>query len=92
MGGSATIAGTASAVDLAKAVRDGKTSLGFRYRLEHVAQDGIDEDALASTARARLTWDSAETDDFAFGIEVRYAADEHASDIAKLWLMLDWKW
>ena len=64
---------TASAVDLAKAVVDGKTSLGFRYRLEHVSQDGIDEDALASTARARLTWNSAETDNFAFGIETDYS-------------------
>lgn len=64
---------TASAVDLAKAVADGKTSLGFRYRLEHVSQDGIDEDALASTARARLTWNSAETDNFTFGIETDYS-------------------
>ena len=64
---------SASAVDLAKAVADGKTSLGFRYRLEHVSQDGIDEDALASTARARLTWNSAETDNFTFGIETDYS-------------------
>jgi len=72
MGVSTTFAGPVWAVDLAKAVADGKTSLGFRYRLEHVAQDGIDEDALASTARARLTWNSAETDDFSFGIETDY--------------------
>ena len=73
MGSSAIFAGTVSAVDLAKAVADGNTSLGFRYRLEHVAQDGIDEDALASTARARLTWNSAETDNFSFGIETDYS-------------------
>ena len=64
---------SAGAVDLAKAVADGKTSLGFRYRVEHVAQDGIDEDALASTARARLTWNSAQTDNFTFGIETDYS-------------------
>ena len=73
MGGSAALSGTVSAVDMAKAVADGKTSLGFRYRLEHVVQDGIDKDALASTARARLTWNSAETDNFKFGIETDYA-------------------
>ena len=71
--GSATFPATVSAVDLAKAVADGETSLGFRYRLEHVAQDGIDKDALASTARARLTWNSAETDNFTFGIETDYS-------------------
>ena len=70
---SATVATSASAVDLAKAVADGNASLGFRYRLEHVSQDGIDEDALASTARARLTWNSAETDNFAFGVEADYS-------------------
>lgn len=69
----ATFGTTASAVDLSQAVADGKTSLGFRYRLEHVSQDGFDEDALASTARARLTWNSAETDDFTFGIETDYS-------------------
>ena len=73
MGSSATFGATVSAVDLAKAVAGGKTSLGFRYRFEHVAQDGIDKDALASTARARLTWNSAETDNFTFGIETDYS-------------------
>ena len=70
---STTFPATVSAVDLAKAVADGKTSLGFRYRFEHVAQDGIDNDALASTARARLTWNSAETENFTFGIETDYS-------------------
>ena len=64
---------TASAVDLKQAVADGKTSLGLRYRLERVTQDGIEKDALASTARARLTWNSAETDNFTFGIETDYS-------------------
>lgn len=62
----------ASAVDLGKAVAGGETSLGFRYRVEHVSQDGFAQDALASTARARLTWNSAETDNFTFGIETDY--------------------
>ena len=73
MGGSAALGAPASAVDLAKAVADGEVALGFRYRFEQVSQDGIDEDALASTARARLTWNSGETDNFAFGIESDYS-------------------
>ncbi len=61
------------AFDVGEAIAGGKTALGFRYRLETVSQDGIDEDALASTARARLTWDSAESDSVTFGIETDYA-------------------
>ena len=63
----------AQAVDIGEAVAGGKTSLGFRYRLESVSQDGIDEDALASTARARLTWNSAESDSVTFGVETDYS-------------------
>ena len=61
------------ALDFGEAVAGGKTSLGFRYRLETVSQDGISEDALASTARARLTWDSAESDSLTFGVEADYS-------------------
>ena len=71
--GAVLLVQAAAAVDLRQALADGKTSLGFRYRFEHVSQDGIDNDALASTARARLTWNSAETDNFTFGIETDYA-------------------
>ena len=69
----ACIAPSAQAADLGEAIAGGKTSLGFRYRLETVSQDGIDKDALASTARARLTWNSAETDSLSFGIETDYS-------------------
>ena len=68
----ALIAPAAQAVDFGEAVAGGKTSLGFRYRLETVSQEGIDEDALASTARARLTWNSAESASVSFGIETDY--------------------
>ena len=69
----ALAAGPAQGLDFGEAVAGGKTALGFRYRLESVSQDGIDEDALASTARARLTWNSAESDSITFGIETDYA-------------------
>ena len=45
--------------DLVKAVKDGKASLDFRYRFEWVDQDGIDDDAEASTLRSRLTLQTA---------------------------------
>lgn len=63
----------ARAFDVGEAVAGGKTALGFRYRLETVSQDGISKDALASTARARLTWDSAESDGLSFGVETDYS-------------------
>ena len=48
----------AGASELAKAVADGALDLSLRYRLEHVDQDGFDEKATASTAKARLSWTS----------------------------------
>ena len=63
----------AGAFDIGEAVASGKTALGFRYRLETVSQDGIDKDALASTARARLTWNSAESEALTFGVETDYS-------------------
>lgn len=38
----------------------GKAALDFRYRFEHVEQEGFDKDAAASTLRSRLTYSSAE--------------------------------
>ena len=69
----ALIAPSAHALDIGEAVADGKTALGFRYRLETVSQDGIEKDALASTARARLTWNSAESGSLSFGVETDYS-------------------
>ena len=67
------LASPGAALDFGEAVAGGKTALGFRYRLETVSQDGISEDALASTARARLTWNSAESDNLSFGVETDYS-------------------
>ena len=63
----------ANALDLGQAVADGTTDLGLRYRFEQVDQDGIDKQAKASTARARLTWNSKTDETFTFGIETDYA-------------------
>jgi hypothetical protein len=40
---------------LNKAVKEGSVKLDFRYRYEHVDQDGFDKEANASTLRSRLT-------------------------------------
>jgi hypothetical protein len=40
--------------DMANAIKSGEASLGVRYRYEQVDQDGIDDEAKASTARLRF--------------------------------------
>ncbi|MCJ8274481.1 MAG: alginate export family protein, partial [Psychrosphaera sp.] len=55
---------------IAKAVKDGKTSITLRYRYESVEQDGIGEDASASTLKTRLTWQSGKANNFSVKIEV----------------------
>ena len=66
-------AANSAAADLRQAIADGKASLGFRYRYEQVDQDGIDKMAKASTGKARLTWNSAQTGALSFGVEADYA-------------------
>lgn len=66
-------AAPASASDLARAVAEGAVDLSLRYRFEHVNQDGFDEQASASTGKARLTWTSGEYGALTFGIETDYA-------------------
>lgn len=57
---------------LRAAVADGSTALRIRYRLEHVDQVDIEEQALASTALARWTWNSAQDNAFSAGLEADY--------------------
>ncbi|MEQ9393815.1 alginate export family protein [Haliea sp.] len=51
-------------------VRNGSTALNFRYRLEHVDQDGVPESALASTLRSRISLASAPLAGFALELEL----------------------
>lgn len=44
---------------IAEMLSEGDTSLSFRYRYEFVDQDGVAEDANASTLKSRLTYKSA---------------------------------
>lgn len=50
--------GAMAGESLKKALSDGDVSIDLRYRLEHVDQDGFDEDADASTARVRLGYET----------------------------------
>lgn len=48
-----------AASSIAEMLSEGDTSLSFRYRYEFVDQDGVAEDANASTLKSRLTYKSA---------------------------------
>ncbi|BDX06887.1 alginate export family protein [Planctobacterium marinum] len=54
---------------LAKAIKNGKTTLDFNLRYETVDQDNALEDADALTLRTRLTYKSAATNGFSFLVE-----------------------
>ena len=55
--------------DAGLALAGGSVSLAFRYRLEQVEQAGFDKDALASTLRTRLAYESQDFHDFSLGLE-----------------------
>lgn len=57
---------------LSSAAKDGTAKFNIRYRVESVDQDGITEDALASTAKARFSWVSGAANNFSVGIETDY--------------------
>ncbi len=57
---------------LSSAAKDGTAKFGVRYRVEAVDQDGIAEDALASTAKTRFTWTSGSVNNFTVGLETDY--------------------
>lgn len=60
--------------DLSAAISEGKSSMNFRYRFEGVDQDGINEDAAASTLRSRYTFVSGSTSGFSMGLETDYVS------------------
>lgn len=62
-----------ASADLRQAIADGKASLGFRYRFEEVDQAYVGKDAKASTARARMTWNSAGAGAVTLAVEADYA-------------------
>lgn len=60
--------------DLADDFRNSKPGLEIRYRAETVDQEGFERDALASTAKARLSWGTVAQEGLSFGVEVDYVA------------------
>lgn len=61
---------TQASDDPATLMEDGTVGLSFRYRYEHVDDDGFTEDADASTLRSRLSFQSGNYRDFSFFVEV----------------------
>ncbi|MEQ8693352.1 MAG: alginate export family protein [Pseudomonadales bacterium] len=59
---------------LKQAVTDSTVKLNLRYRYEYVDQDGVDDEAGASTLRARLSWSSASVGKWQAGAEADYVA------------------
>lgn len=59
---------------LKQAITGGDVHLNFRYRYEYVDQDGINDEAQASTLRSRLTFNSAPLHGWALGVEADYTA------------------
>ena len=53
-----------------ESLRDTVPKFSVRYRLEGVDQDGFDKNALASTAKARLSWMMPADEGLSFGFEV----------------------
>ncbi|GHF91931.1 alginate export family protein [Thalassotalea marina] len=66
--------------DVANAVNQGKTKLNFRYRIESVDQQGIEKDALASTLRSRLSWQSGVINNLSVQLEVDHVTSIVADD------------
>ncbi|WNC71518.1 porin [Thalassotalea psychrophila] len=56
--------------DISKAVKESKVDVSLRYRVETVDQDGIDEDALASTLKSRVTVTTGKVSNFSAKVEV----------------------
>jgi len=59
---------------IVSAIADGDTGIDLRYRLEHVTQDGLPRDALASTLRTKLNYRTGELRGFSAFVEFENVA------------------
>ena len=59
---------------LGSMVSEGQAKFNFRFRYEAVDQDGILEDASASTLRSRFTWNSKQDHKWKLGFEADHVA------------------
>jgi hypothetical protein len=69
---------------LAAAVKSGEAHLGFRYRFENVDQDGISDDANASTVRLRLNYKTGSWQNWSGFIEFDYITELLFNDFNSL--------
>ena len=58
-----------TSAEFADGLRETKLDFNVRYRIETVDQDGIEKDARASTAKARLSWIMPSSEGFSMGFE-----------------------
>ena len=73
-------AAPAYAGDAGSFISDSKTDFNLRYRLETVEQDGKDEDATASTLKARVSWTSGSVSNFKVNAELDHVMALGADD------------
>jgi hypothetical protein len=66
----------ASAVEMQEVIDAAKTkpTINLRYRYEDVSQDGVADDAGASTLRSRFSWKSGAVSKFSVGFEADYVS------------------
>ncbi|KGK00622.1 alginate export family protein [Thalassotalea sp. ND16A] len=55
--------------DVSKAVKESKVDVSLRYRVESVDQDGVQEEALASTLKSRITVTTGKVSNFSAKVE-----------------------
>ena len=67
-----------------EAAKKTRPAFSVRYRLETVDQDGIEEDALASTAKARASWVMDAVEGFSVGVEVDHVFTVGSDDYHSL--------
>jgi hypothetical protein len=65
-------------------VKSGEAHLGFRYRFENVDQDGISDDANASTVRLRLNYKTGSWQNWSGFIEFDYITELLFNDFNSL--------
>ena len=71
----ATFTSTQAAESLADAITEGDANISFRYRFEHVDQDGVARNANASTLKTRLNYKTKKYNGFTVFVEADNVAE-----------------
>ena len=73
-----------ASADFAEEASETRPKFDLRYRLETVDQDGIEEDALASTAKARVSWIMDAAEGLSVGLEADHVFTVGSDDYHSL--------